>query len=229
MPSTFHCKTIRHCTLLHRSLYLFVVVATTVILFSSSASAQFSGLQGNSDIGSSDSRNVGSGDSGIGTGLDATDAFSDLQRGDDVGSTENTGRGFSGSSVAAPQSGAGNVTPGGIGGGLGGFGGIGGFGGMFGGANTAAAESTPPVIRTRLRSAVQVEPRAPYHVQQVATGRFQSLPRRPQLRNVNISMQGRTAVLQGQVSSESDRRMSQLLMQLEPGVSRVENRVIVSP
>jgi len=219
MPNT--CQNSR-MLMYNFSRQMIVVFLTTVILFSASANAQFGLGQGDSGTGSTDSGNNGN-------GLDATDAFSDLQRGDDVGTTENTGRGFSGSSVSAPSSGGGNVTPGGIGGGLGGFGGVGGFGGLFDGANSTGAESNRPVLRTRLRSAIQVQPRPPFYVQQLATSRFQSLPNRPQLRGVNVSMQGRTAVLQGRVRSESDRRMSQLLMRLEPGVSRVENRVIVSP
>jgi osmotically-inducible protein OsmY len=40
-------------------------------------------------------------------------------------------------------------------------------------------------------------------------------------------MEGRTAILIGAVASERDRRMSQLLVQLEPGVAKVENRIVV--
>jgi hypothetical protein len=69
----------------------------------------------------------------------------------------------------------------------------------------------------------------PALVQQSASMRFRSLPNRPQLRGINVAMQGRTAVISGVVGSEGDRRMSELLMRLEPGVSRVDNQVLVIP
>jgi len=176
--------------------------------------------------------NQGDGQTNSGTGSDtnglsATDAFSDLQRGTDVGATGNTGRGFSESSVSAPTTNGGGVTPGGTGGGLGGFGGVGGLGGFFDSMNSGSPQSSKPVIRTRLRSAVRVQAPAPTRVGQIASRRFQSLSNRPQLRGVNVQMIGRTAILEGSVNNESDRRMSLLLMRLEPGVSRVDNRVIV--
>jgi hypothetical protein len=213
-----------------RSHLRLIAVLTTVILcspgfWSGSAHAQFGDDQGQD---SGDAGSNGSGDNGDGTGLDAAEAFSGLQRGNAIGITENTGKGFSASSVAPPTAGGGNVTPGGIGGGLGGFGGVGGFGRIFDSASSAA-EAQAPVIRTRLRSAIRVQPRPPMQVQRIATGRFRSYPNRSRLGGITISMQGRTAVLEGTVGIESDRRMSHLLMQLEPGVSRVENRVVVGP
>jgi hypothetical protein len=214
-----------------RSHLRLIAVLTTVILcspvfWSVSAHAQFGDDQGQD---SGDAGSNGSGDNGDGTGLDAAEAFSGLQRGNEVGVTENTGKGFSDSSVAPPTAGGGNVTPGGIGGGLGGFGGVGGFGSQFDSANGSAAEALAPVIRTRLRSAIRVQPRPPMQVQRIATGRFRSYPNRSRLGGITISMQGRTAVLEGTVGIESDRRMSHLLMRLEPGVSQVENRVVVGP
>ena len=47
------------------------------------------------------------------------------------------------------------------------------------------------------------------------------------LRGIRVTMEGRTAVLTGQVSTERERRMSQLLVQLEPGVRQVDNRISV--
>lgn len=159
-------------------------------------------------------------------GLDANDAFSEVQR-DDLFSTEGTGRGFSGASIAAPDGAGGAITPGGIGGGLGGFGGVGGFGRLFDSVAPGSTQDARPIIRTRLRSAVRVQPRTPQYVGRVATSRFQLLADRPSMRGVQVRMEGRTAVLQGRVGSENDRRMSELLMRLEPGISNVENRVVV--
>ncbi len=200
-------------------------VIFTVILCCTTADAQIGGEIGQigGDAGTSGT------DSGqdIG-GLDADEAFSTVQR-EDLGATEGTGRGFSAASVAPPPGAEGAVTPGGIGGGLGGFGGVGGFGRLFDNATAGSSEAAKPIIRTRLRSAIQVQSRAPAQVGRTATGRFQSLAGRPQLRGVNVRMQGRTAVIQGRVSNESDRRMSELLMRLEPGVSGVNNQVVIGP
>ena len=211
---------------------LTTVMLPTVILGSQTLHAQFDNNFG--QLSQDNGTNMDTGDpTGNSNGLNADDAFSAIEVGTEIGKTENTGRGFSSASVAPPTSSAngqaGNVTPGGIGGGIGGFGGVGGFGRLFDNVNSGSSQSTPPVIRTRLRSAVQVQPRSPIQVQQTASNRFQYLSNRPQLRRVNVSMQGRTAVLQGTVSSDSVRRMSHLLMRLEPGISRVENRLIVQP
>jgi len=203
---------------------LFLCAAIATGLFCSDEShAQLSGQVGGQTNGEN-------GTGGLGTnGLDPNDAFSDLQRGTDVGSTGNTGRGFSESSVSAPNAAGGAVTPGGVGGGLGGFGGVGGFGGLFDSMNSDSSQNSKPLIRTRMRSAVRVQARAPAQVGRIATGRFRSLTSRPQLRGVSVTMQGRTAIIHGSVRNESDRRMSQLLIRLEPGVSRIDNRVVVQP
>lgn len=42
-------------------------------------------------------------------------------------------------------------------------------------------------------------------------------------------MVGRTAVLSGVASTQQDRRMSELLMRLEPGVYAIQNNVVVRP
>jgi hypothetical protein len=40
-------------------------------------------------------------------------------------------------------------------------------------------------------------------------------------------MDGATAILTGTAASEKDRRMSELLMRLEPGVRRIDNQVVI--
>jgi hypothetical protein len=196
-------------------------VIFTVILCSATANAQLTDQIG-------DAEGNGSVVDGELLGLDANEAFSELQR-EDLGATQGTGLGFSAASVAPPDGAAGQITPGGIGGGLGGFGGVGGFGRLFDGVTPGTTEAARPIIRTRLRSAIRVRPRNPERVGLTANRRFQSLPARPKLRDVRVNVQGRTAVLQGRVTNESDRRMSELLMRLEPGISKVDNRVVVAP
>ncbi len=199
----------------------------------SSAQAQQSRQIGNiaSQAGGQSTGQMAAGASttnGVAVGLSATDAFAEVQR-EDVGATNSTGKGFSQSSVAAPNQGSGAITPGGIGGGRGGFGGIGGFGRMFDNSGAGSAKSERPALRTRLRSAIAASPLPPAQIQRTASARFQTLASRPQLRGVRVNMQGRTAVIEGTVRSDSDRRMSELLMRLEPGISGIENRLTIQP
>ena len=151
--------------------------------------------------------------------------FSGVERSETVGSTGETGAGFSGLSAATGQGTTGGRTTTGGSGSFGG--GFGGLGSLFGGMNTGG-QAAKPVIRTRLRSAVAVAPLAPDFVQQVATDRFRQLAGKASLHAIKVKMDGRTAILSGVVASERDRRMSQLLVQLEPGVRKVENRIVVS-
>jgi hypothetical protein len=163
--------------------------------------------------------------------LDPDAVFTEVERGEAVGSTANTGAGFSDLSVS-PTTGAAGARGGigglgGLGGGIGG--GFGALGNLFGGLGRGTTQSAKPVLRTRLRSGISVPPTSPAQVQRVASQRFRRLPSsQSQLRGINVTMQGRTAVIRGQVSTERDRRMSEMLMRLEPGVSAVDNQVVVT-
>ena len=152
-----------------------------------------------------------------------TSAFDSIDRGSGVGGSATTAVG----GVAG-----GDNTNQGVfgGGGGGGFGGLGALNSLFGGGGGfGGAGSTQPVIRTRLRSAIEVDPISPQRVQFTAKKRLVQIPKRRGLQNVDVTMVGRTAVISGSVTSNRDRRMSELLMRLEPGVSSVQNNVIVSP
>lgn len=50
-----------------------------------------------------------------------------------------------------------------------------------------------------------------------------SVPAR--LKNVQVEMQGRTAILRGQVTNESEKRLAEKLLALEPGVDSVQNEL----
>ena len=124
---------------------------------------------------------------------------------------------------------------GGIGGGIGGLGGgIGGLGGGFGAGGLggfgnnlppgAAGAGLPPV-RVRLRSGIETAPIPPRRVQRRLNQRLQRLPVDNQIPGVTVYMDGRTAILVGVVETAKDRRMSELLVKLEPGVSKVDNRL----
>jgi hypothetical protein len=46
---------------------------------------------------------------------------------------------------------------------------------------------------------------------------------------IEVSVQNRTASLEGSVTSDDDRRLAERLVSLEPGVDRIENRLVVEP
>ncbi|TWU17696.1 BON domain protein [Novipirellula galeiformis] len=184
------------------------------------------GSNGSANTGGATASNGGGGSNTA--SANAAEAFSGIQRGDTVGATGATGSGFNDLSGA----GAGVQSGGGLGrfGGLGGFGagglGAGGLGALFGNAN--ASSSTKSVIRTQLRSAIDVAPRSSAEIQQSAVTRMLTLPSQSQIPGVNVTVDNQTVILGGVVGSEKQRRMSELLMRLEPGVRNVENRIRVS-
>ena len=65
-------------------------------------------------------------------------------------------------------------------------------------------------------------------VQRTAVTRFRVLTNRPQLRGIDVRMDGRTAIISGVVPTQRDRRMSEMLIRLEPGVSAVVNEISVA-
>ena len=150
-------------------------------------------------------------------------AFDQIERGESIGSTSTQGFGVTAES--------GGNTGGGGGGGNSFFGGggFGGLGALFGNAFGGQATTQKPTLRVRLKSAVNVMLPTPVQRQQSARRVFSQLPPTVQMQNVNISMNGRTAVLTGSVGTDRERRMAELLMKLEPGVRSVENRISTAP
>ncbi|WP_182864880.1 BON domain-containing protein [Rhodopirellula sp. JC639] len=153
-------------------------------------------------------------------------AFEGIERGDSVGTASTQGFGL----AAEAGTGTAGRATGGIGGGGGGFGG--GLGGLFGALGGAfggqGASSEKPIIRVRLRSAIDIPPRPAAQVQQSARRTLDRLPYSSRIPGVNVTMDGQTAILSGTVANEKDRRMSELLMRLEPGVRQVDNQVVVN-
>jgi hypothetical protein len=192
-----------------------LAICSLVSVFSVTASAQ-------QTDGGTDDTTAANGDTdtaAFGT-LDPDSIFSAVERSDTAGSNTAT--------VGRDDSGGGGATAaGGFGGG--GLGGLGGLGSLFGGFGAGTSQNTRPAIRTRLRSAINAPPIPAAQVQMNAMGRFRSLATRPALNGISVNMRDRTAVISGVVSSDRDRRMSELLIRLEPGVARVDNQVVVSP
>lgn len=169
--------------------------------------------------------------------LSPDEAFANgVQRAGAVGQSAAGPVGVSDTSPAAGNALGGSAGPlGGFGGGLGAA-----LGNLFGNQNQGPSAGSAPPIRTRLRSAVRAPVLAPGRVRQNATRRLQTVgsvagvpgntaTRRDRFRAVDVEVSNRRATLRGTVTSEADRRMSELLLRLEPGVSRVDNQVEVRP
>lgn len=121
---------------------------------------------------------------------------------------------------------------GGFGGGLGGFrsgaGGFGGFGGAggrggFNNQNNQQQQSVRAVVRIGFPYA---GPPATVTAQKVSD-RFTRMPLPARLGNVQIAIDGRTAVLSGQIDSPEDSKLVENLLSLEPGIDDVRNELIV--
>lgn len=160
--------------------------------------------------------------------------------------------GASATSSAAGLSGGAGSTRAGTGFAGGGLGGLGaGLGAAFAEPIGTTGEESAPPLRTRLRSAVELPPQNAYDsvAREIEVNarlqRTRTLGPRPRDRGlilggadpgpsaqphygVHVQMQGRTAILRGTVSSAADRRMSELLIRLEPGVSQVDNQINVA-
>lgn len=170
-------------------------------------------------------QDTGAGDGG-GTQFQAEEvdlsAFEGVERGDSIGMATTQGFGLAAETTGGATAGGGGGGGGGFGGGLGGL--FGALGNAFGGQGSSTQK---PIIRVRLRSAIDIPSRPAEQIQMSARRTLDAAPLRSGMRGINVVMDGRTAVLSGVVGSEKDRRMSELLIRLEPGVSRVDNRVVV--
>lgn len=169
---------------------------------------------------------------GLDLGITAEDAFAGgVERQGAVGTAATAAPGASALSPAGAATG-GRAGGAGIRGGIGGFGGFGGFGGPGGfggqtGGQFGRGGAEEPLIRTRLRSAVDVAPRPPEQVERRAARTLNRVSAPDRFPQVRVEMDGQTAVLSGAVDRREDRRMSALLMMLEPGVSNIDNRIRV--
>ncbi len=169
----------------------------------------------------------------FGTGGSADDTLTnpdevfEIERGDTIGASSAGVRGFSnlGGEDSSPA-----TARGGLGGAFGG--GLGGLGGLFGGGspfNRSQQQQQPEKqVRTRLRAAIDVARPPARRIESKIESRWSSLPSQPRFRDVEIEMAGRTAILNGEVANQEDRRIAELLLRLEPGVSKIENQLSVA-
>jgi hypothetical protein len=129
---------------------------------------------------------------------------------------------------------AGNRTTGGAGGnngaggpgGLGGLGGLGGFGRGFGN-NNAGANQKKNKIRPTVKPDIEYDARTSESIAAGLKTRFTKIPLPDRVRGATASLEGNKVVLTGEVSSESDRRLVERLVKLEPGVNLVQNDLTI--
>lgn len=206
---TISRRSVSICILAFRQSFMAIAACALVGLSASHCAAQ-----------GTDTGDVGqTAGAGLSTGQDADEVFgSGIDRGGAIGASTVAPIGSNENATATTGRGA---TGGGFGGGA--FGNA--LNSLFGGG--ANNQSSTPAIRTRLRSAIKVAPMNPLTVANSARQNLARLSVPSAVANVNIQMEGRTATLTGVVASEEQRRMSELLLRLEPGVSKIVNQVVV--
>ncbi len=131
-------------------------------------------------------------------------------------------------------------------GGLGGFGtgfgtgfGGGGFGGGFGGGGFGGRggfgnqnQNNQNQNQTMLRAAVKLGfsyagPSSSARSQQL-NARLARIPLPANVSGVQVEMQGRTAVLRGEVATSADAQLVERLLALEPGIDSVQNELVLT-
>lgn len=122
---------------------------------------------------------------------------------------------------------------GGFGGGLGGLGGIGGLGGLGGGRNSrnqlggGRNANGKGQIRAVVRPDIEFNQDARNASFNTIPERMSRLPLPERLRNISATVESGVVVLRGTALTESDKRMVEKLVMLEPGVTQVQNEVSV--
>ena len=178
------------------------------------------------------------------SGTNPSTAFSNGQSvsGTSSSGTTGTSGGLAGQTTSGTQFGAnafssstqtgGANALGGLNGGLGGLGmnrfggGLGGLGGLGGGTgNTNAAAKK--MIRPIIRPDVEVTRESNSEIATNAKKRLGRIQMPKRLKGVEATVDGETVVLSGQVATESDKRMVERLVMLEPGIDSVRNEVTV--
>jgi hypothetical protein len=125
----------------------------------------------------------------------------------------------------------GNNGAGGLGGpgNLGGLGNLGGFGRGFGNNNAASSNQKKNKIRPTVKPDIEFEARTSESIAAGLKTRFTKIPLPARVRGATASLEGNTVVLTGEVSSESDKRLVERLVKLEPGVNLVQNDLTIRP
>ena len=146
-----------------------------------------------------------------------TSAFSNGAAAGATGATGATG-GLGGSAIGGL---------GGFGGRTGGLGGLGGFGGLSGGGAGNSSAQAKKMIRPIVKPDIDIIRESPATIATNAQSRLARIPLPKKFRSVVSSVEGATIVLRGQVATESEKRLVERLVKLEPGIDLVRNEVTV--
>ena len=92
----------------------------------------------------------------------------------------------------------------------------------------AASERRNTIYDPRLVVAFDVNRQPPREVQAVLRRRLLSSPNLNWAGPVEVTVRGDTAVLSGKAASSRDRELAALVLMLEPGISKIENRLTVA-
>ncbi len=115
-----------------------------------------------------------------------------------------------------------------LGGGLGGIGGIGGFGGRnrnFNQTGQQGQANTRRAVKATFKPDLEFqEARMELRSSQIQT-RLERLPLAEKYRNIQVKLDGRTAILVGTVNSINDARFIERIVRLEPGVDNIVNEL----
>lgn len=151
--------------------------------------------------------------------------------GNSLGTTGGLG-GF-GTSGLGGLGGLGGGFGGGLGGvGLGGVGSLGGLGSRNRGTTGTGANANQRKVRAVVRPDFGDAPRRSVSTPQPLAafeGRMNRLPVGSRMQSVTASIQDGQVTLTGTVATESDKKLAERLMMLEPGVSSVKNQLQVGP
>ena len=109
-------------------------------------------------------------------------------------------------------------------GGMGGLGGRGGRGGMNSFNQNQNQNSNKPQIRATVKLGFDIPAPPNAETSRVINDRLRRIPS-PVVDGVTVSMQGRTAVIRGQVDSPAAGKVIERLLSLEPGVDAVKNEL----
>ena len=96
------------------------------------------------------------------------------------------------------------------------------------GTGTNTNQNAAPRIRARVVSAVAAPSVPPVQVSANVATRLNALAAVPGAAGVQVVMDGKTAVLTGSVPSDREGRVLARIVGLEPGVGRVDNRLVVA-
>ena len=89
-----------------------------------------------------------------------------------------------------------------------------------------SAPSATSMHEPRLQIAFEI-PAAAESVSSELTQRLQATDRIQRMGSIKVSVVDRTAILRGTVASERDRRLAQMLVLFEPGISNIRNELTV--